>query len=258
MGISYLPRAARRQPHEPRVARRRSSARVASGARIERPSGSPCARIHSRCSCSTTTNTPTATLAAQRHERSTARRVGFARSSTRTASTPTRYTLKRHYTIPPHPVAEHGARSTRRTSRDFERAVALVFRRGECSFTAIAADDAERVVGALLAASLRHRDAHRGRASKRTVGVGMEPGDVYYAEPYFYVNMSPSPSREAPRPALDGGGAWHTHEWIGAVLPASRIVDDRPAAADARRSSQSAIAACTAMRREAPDDYFFV
>ena len=56
-----------------------------------------------------------------------------------------------------------------------------------------------------------------------SVGVGMEPGDGYYDEPYFYVNASPQPSREALTASLEGGGQWHTHEWIGAVLPASRV-----------------------------------
>jgi hypothetical protein len=59
-------------------------------------------------------------------------------------------------------------------------------------------------------------------APRKTIGVGMEPGDVYYAEPYFYVNMSPSPT-SAPTSELAGGGSWHTREWIGAVLPGSRV-----------------------------------
>jgi hypothetical protein len=59
-------------------------------------------------------------------------------------------------------------------------------------------------------------------ARGKTIGVGMEPGDVYYDEPYFYVNLHPRPA--APPTALLGGhGTWHTHEWIGAVLPVSRL-----------------------------------
>src|SRR5207247_497257 len=59
-------------------------------------------------------------------------------------------------------------------------------------------------------------------APGQSVGVGMEPGDQYYAEPYFYVNMHPAPDARA-LPPLHGHGTWHTHEWIGAVLPASRL-----------------------------------
>ena len=81
---------------------------------------------------------------------------------------------------------------------------------------------------------------------KQTVGVGMEPGDVYYNEPYFYVNMSPSPAVDAPRAALSGGGAWHTHEWIGAVLPATRIGTTNQRE-QCMAFLQSAIAACSAM-----------
>jgi len=57
----------------------------------------------------------------------------------------------------------------------------------------------------------------------KTVGAGLEPGDTYYDEPYFYVNASPRPPAAAARAPLEGDGSWHTHEWIGAVLPGSRI-----------------------------------
>jgi len=57
----------------------------------------------------------------------------------------------------------------------------------------------------------------------KTVGAGLEPGDTYYDEPYFYVNANPRPPAAAERAPLAGDGSWHTHEWIGAVLPGSRI-----------------------------------
>lgn len=61
-------------------------------------------------------------------------------------------------------------------------------------------------------------------APGRVIGVGLEPGDDYYDEPYFYVSMRPQPvaSRTWSRP-LWGGGSWHTFEWVGAVLPGSRL-----------------------------------
>src|SRR5262249_14843197 len=57
----------------------------------------------------------------------------------------------------------------------------------------------------------------------KTVGVGLEPGDHYYDEPYFYVNANPQPRTAAATAQLAGGGSWHTHEWFGAVLPGSRV-----------------------------------
>jgi hypothetical protein len=35
--------------------------------------------------------------------------------------------------------------------------------------------------------------------------------------------MSPRPDTDSPRAELAGNGLWHTRDWIGAVLPASRI-----------------------------------
>jgi hypothetical protein len=54
----------------------------------------------------------------------------------------------------------------------------------------------------------------------------MEPGDQYYDEPYFYVNTSPSPKPDAATASLGGGGTWHTNEWVGAVLPGSRLGEE--------------------------------
>ena len=50
----------------------------------------------------------------------------------------------------------------------------------------------------------------------------MEPGDAYYDEPYYYVNRHPQPVAP-PAVALNGNGAWHSREWIGAVLVGSKI-----------------------------------
>src|SRR4029079_7803840 len=63
-------------------------------------------------------------------------------------------------------------------------------------------------------------------AEGKSVGVGLEPGDNYYDEPYFYVNMLPAPDAKALPDSLEGDGVWHTQEWIGAVLPVSRITSD--------------------------------
>lgn len=58
-----------------------------------------------------------------------------------------------------------------------------------------------------------------------TIGVGLSPGDANYAEPYWYVSPYPYPAPEN-LPFLDGDGFWHTQEWLGAVLPASRLTQD--------------------------------
>lgn len=59
-----------------------------------------------------------------------------------------------------------------------------------------------------------------------STGAGLVLGDSCYEGPYFYVNVHPQPSIEQLTDPLAGGGTWQTHEWVGAVLPGSRIVGD--------------------------------
>ena len=57
----------------------------------------------------------------------------------------------------------------------------------------------------------------------RTIGVGLSPGDHFYAQPYFY--MSPSPQvKAAELPQLPMLGAWRTEGFMGAVATAEAIV----------------------------------
>ena len=75
-------------------------------------------------------------------------------------------------------------------------------------------------------ATLITLDAEAGK----TIGVGLSPGDGYYDEPYFYVTPWPYPDTGTiSLPQLPGGGKWHTHEWVGAVLTASDLYDGNPA-----------------------------
>ena len=132
------------------------------------------------------------------------------------------FTLAKHYTIPSHPVGE---------SASFNASDLQAFDELSAWFS-----DSSQILEAIVAvtpnaAPVRCWPHHFDIASLvevapgKTVGFGMEPGDVYYAEPYFYVNMYPFPAA-APTSSLPGGGTWHSHEWIGAVLPGSRLDRD--------------------------------
>jgi hypothetical protein len=57
----------------------------------------------------------------------------------------------------------------------------------------------------------------------QSIGIGLSPGDRSYDEPYWYITPSPHPDLNK-LPSLEAGGSWHTQGWVGAVLPASRIV----------------------------------
>jgi hypothetical protein len=67
--------------------------------------------------------------------------------------------------------------------------------------------------------------------SARTMGVGFEPGDEYYDEPYFYVSMHPRPD-PATLPTLPSIGFWHSKDFLAAIAPAHRIVESRDQKAD--------------------------
>ena len=83
-----------------------------------------------------------------------------------------------------------------------------------------------------------------------STGAGLAPGDVYYGEPYFYVNAYPFPGTDRLTASLAGGGRWHTQEWIGAVLPGSYVTGDAAAQeAQVRAFLDSALEACRALVR---------
>ncbi len=150
-------------------------------------------------------------------------------------------TLERHYEIPAHAV-DDGATFETKNAAAFAQLDAWYF----------AANRAlEYVRGSTPGASeIRCWPHHFDIATLidvgkgRSIGVGMEPGDQYYDEPYFYVNMSPSPKPAAATASLSGGGTWHTKEWVGAVLPGSRIADADSAKDQVHAFLDSAIVAC--------------
>ena len=60
-------------------------------------------------------------------------------------------------------------------------------------------------------------------APGRTTGVGFEPGDDYYDEPYFYVSRYPAPDVSR-LPSLPLRGHWHTHDFVGAIALARNVI----------------------------------
>lgn len=133
-----------------------------------------------------------------------------------------KYTLKRHYEIPLHPVAS-GAKFN--ASADDLDQLARWYSNAAREFETIRASDSQ-------ASEVRCWPHHFDIATLitpsegKSVGVGLEPGDNYYDEPYFYVNMYPAPDAKSLSDSLEGNGMWHTKEWIGAVLPASRVTPE--------------------------------
>ena len=150
-----------------------------------------------------------------------------------------RFTLAKHYEIPHHGVDDGNA---------FDLTDDASFRELAAWFD-LGARSLERIRSAYSGSEIRCWPHHFDIATLttvspgKTVGAGLEPGDGYYDEPYFYVNMSPSPSAAAITARLGGGGSWHTHEWVGAVLPASRV---QPGQLESQVAEflESAVAAC--------------
>lgn len=155
---------------------------------------------------------------------------------------PARYTLRRDYEIPEHPVAIGEAFNASARSRFEEVSKWLANGASVISAFARSTHDASDVrcwphhfdIATLITVAPNH-----------TIGVGLEPGDDYYDEPYFYVNMSPQPDapRAQSRP-LWGNGMWHTRGWIGAVLPGSRLGSASAQERQVREFLDSAVSAC--------------
>jgi hypothetical protein len=78
--------------------------------------------------------------------------------------------------------------------------------------------------------------------SEQTMGIGFEPGDEYYDEPYFYVSMYPRPD-PATLPALPSIGFWHSKDFLAAIAPSHRIVGSNNQKADIEAFLHAAAAA---------------
>jgi hypothetical protein len=153
---------------------------------------------------------------------------------------PDRFTTERHYQIPRHRV-DYGAVFDAR-DEDLEQLAA---------WYSNAALLLELVRGVHPTASeVRCWPHHFDLATLitmdggRSIGAGMEPGDIYYDQPYLYVNLHPSPEPSRLTQMLEGGGTWHTHEWTGAVLLGSSV-DSANQEKQARAFLKSAIVTAT-------------
>jgi len=71
-------------------------------------------------------------------------------------------------------------------------------------------------------ATLVRLDSEAGETA-RSVGVGISPGDEFYAQPYVYVSPSPRFDGGNP-PALPPPGHWHTEGFFGAVATGEEIL----------------------------------
>ena len=155
---------------------------------------------------------------------------------------PRLFTLRRHYEIPHHAVDDGGRFDTSDTE-------------------AFAQVSAWFDIAATILQSMQDLSGHTSDVRcwphhfdiavlldvepGKTIGAGMEPGDVYYNEPYFYVNATPALTA-APSVALPSGGVWHTREWVGAVLRGS-LVSAASASDEIGAFLVSAVAACRAL-----------
>ena len=159
-----------------------------------------------------------------------------------------RLTSRKHYTIPPHEVAEGapfsaGARDLAELERYWSNAAVILenFTRATPGASPVRVWPHHFDIASLVSLPAD------GRGTGRTIGVGHSPGDEWYAEPYWYVGPYPYPPTTA-LPQLSHGH-WHTKGWVGAVLPASAYVDADTM--DQRRLVrafiESAVSACRAL-----------
>lgn len=131
-----------------------------------------------------------------------------------------RYSLRRHYEIPPHPVADDG------TFDAGDRARLDELMRWYANASLVLEEVRHAIHGSEVRCWPHHFDiatlAEFGGG--RSSGAGLSPGDDSYPEPYFYVNAYPAPAAVDTSLPLAGVGTWHTSGWTGAVLPASSIL----------------------------------
>jgi hypothetical protein len=157
-----------------------------------------------------------------------------------------RLTLKRHYELPRHPVAD-GERFNAHPADNFAE-LASWYSNGDLAMQELA----NRIGGVEVRCWPHHFDiATLARfGPSRSSGAGMLPGDEMYPEPYFYVNAYPAPANETAGTMLNGKGTWNTDGWFGAVLTGSRLTRNPSAQEEQVRAFlDSAYAACSVLVR---------
>lgn len=135
---------------------------------------------------------------------------------------PAKVVLDFHYDMPSHPVEEGATWSTDQADVQAElarwyaaAAHTLVDAVDGVSSSPVLTWPHHFDVGALLA---------HGDDDRRSIGIGLSPGDGYYPEPYFYVSPYPRPAEDVAWPALPAGH-WHDEpHFFGAVLTATELV----------------------------------
>lgn len=155
---------------------------------------------------------------------------------------PARFTARKHYTIPTHPVDSGATFSTDRRAQFDELS------RYWSNAAALLAGLVRATEGAGPVRTWPHHFdiatliALPGGTGK-TIGIGQSPGDESYGEPYWYVGPYPYPSVTA-LPPLAGRGHWHAQGWVGAVLAASDYVGAPDQRSQVSAFIDSALAAC--------------
>jgi hypothetical protein len=156
-----------------------------------------------------------------------------------------RLTLAKHYRIPEHPVAAGLAFDASDREAFHELA------RWWGDFDLLLRALASRTAGASEVRCWPHHFdlatiLALAPADARSVGVGLSPGDEWYAEPYVYVSPHPTPADPSALPSLVAGGHWHADGWVGAVLRGTELTARDPGAQAAHAAAfiDAAVTAC--------------
>jgi hypothetical protein len=160
-----------------------------------------------------------------------------------------RLTTQKHYEIPAHAVARGAPYMLERDAhselaRHYHDAWLITSRITDVMARASAPRCWPHHFDLATLISLDAADAE----TRRTIGVGMSPGDDSYAEPYWYVGPYPRPPADR-LPQLHHG-RWHTTGWLGAVLTASEVTREMDADRQRQRVerfSNEAVSACTTL-----------
>ena len=161
--------------------------------------------------------------------------------------------LKMHYEIPEHPVANGQPFNV--TSREALMELARLYGNLDLLLQQIAADhpNASPVTcwpHHFDLATLITVEANDDPEKAKTIGVGLSPGDGGYPMPYLYITPWPYPdSTEIDLPELPAGGFWHTRDWFGGVLTADKIETGPDASDQAQQLIDFISAAITESRK---------